>query len=50
MLEKFGRQVRHSIADEDDGFPSRNPYQSMQLIEEVADEGKSYIEKEDHKE
>ena len=49
MLEKFGRKVRHSIADEEDDFetargglaPPRRHYQhnrSMQLIEEVIDD------------
>ena len=45
MLEKFGRPVRHSIAedDEEDIYNHKNPYKSMQLIEEVMDEGKSYM-------
>ena len=50
MLEKFGRQVRYSIVDEDDEEDDqgdRSHYESMQLIEEVAEEGKSFIEKEE---
>ena len=54
MLEKFGRQVRYSIADDDDDFETprmghmprkdHEHYKSMQLIEEVFDdEGKSYM-------
>ena len=43
MLDKLGKQVRYSIADDDDDFNQKNPYKSMQLIEEVADDGKSYI-------
>ena len=32
MLDKLGKQVRYSIADEDDDFNPKNPYKSMQLI------------------
>lgn len=48
MLEKFGRKVRHSIVDQEDDFEPivKNPFKSMQLIEQVFDdEGKSHIEK-----
>jgi hypothetical protein len=54
MLEKFGRPVRHSIVDEEDEFAGEgrpinkiDQYRSMQEIEEVIDEDKSYLPKEE---